>query len=193
MSKFLKNPFFKFILLFSGLSIIWFTLYFNIYHIDTLFSYNGDQVDIQKEISINLAKYSNFFVSLFGYQPTLDTTTNYVVTSVEGTYYNHGVWIGEPCNGIKVFGLFAIFIIAFPGSWKKKLWFIPSGIFIIHTANAIRIAALTIISAENPEALNFNHNITFQVIVYGLIFLLWYWWVEKFSDLSFHNKKRENG
>ena len=68
--------------------------------------------------------------------------------------------------------------------WKKKLWFIPLGIFIVHTANAIRIAALTIISAENPKALDFNHNITFQVIVYGLIFLLWYWWVQKLSGIT---------
>ena len=98
------------------------------------------------------------------------TSTGLVITSVKGTFFNHGVWIGEPCNGVKIFGLFTLFILAFPGSWKKKLWFIPLGIFIVHTANAIRIALLTIMSAENPKALDFNHNITFQVIVYGLNF-----------------------
>lgn len=191
MKTYLKNPFVKFILIFSGLAILWFSFYYNIYKLDQLFSSESNTFDLQKSISIGLAKYSNFFLSIFGYEPTLDSNTTFVITSVKGTFINHGVWIGEPCNGIKVFGLFSIFIIAFPGNWLKKLWFIPLGIFIIHTANAIRIAALTVITAENPDALNFNHNITFQVIVYGLIFLLWYWWVQKLSNLSF-NKTQTN-
>mgnify|MGYP006103523647 FL=1 len=181
MKKYFENPFIKFIAIFSGLAIVWFSLYHNIYNLDKLFSSDVNQVDIQKNISIGLAKYANVFVSLCGYEPTLDFSTDLVITSVKGDYFNHGVWIGEPCNGVKVFGLFSLFIMAFPGSWKKKLWFIPLGVFIVHTANAIRIAALTIISAKNPEALDFNHNITFQVIIYGLIFLLWYWWVQKLS------------
>ena len=181
MKKYFENPFIKFIAIFSGLAIVWFSLYHNIYNLDKLFSSDVNQVDIQKNISIGLAKYANVFVSLRGYEPTLDFSTDLVITSVKGDYFNHGVWIGEPCNGVKVFGLFSLFIMAFPGSWKKKLWFIPLGVFVVHTANAIRIAALTIISAKNPEALDFNHNITFQVIIYGLIFLLWYWWVQKLS------------
>ena len=181
MKKYFENPFIKFIAIFSGLAIVWFSLYHNIYNLDKLFSSDVNQVDIQKNISIGLAKYANVFVSLCGYEPTLDFSTDLVITSVKGDYFNHGVWIGEPCNGVKVFGLFSLFIMAFPGSWKKKLWFIPLGVFVVHTANAIRIAALTIISAKNPEALDFNHNITFQVIIYGLIFLLWYWWVQKLS------------
>ena len=188
VKKLFENPFIKFILIFSGLAILWFSLYHNIYNLDKLFSSDANQVDIQKNISVGLAKYANVFVSLFGYDPTLDSSTELVITSIKGTFFNHGVWIGEPCNGVKIFGLFALFILAFPGSWKKKLWFIPLGIFFVHTANAIRIAALTIMSAENPEAIDFNHNITFQVIVYGLIFILWYWWVQKLSGIS-HTKE----
>jgi len=184
MVNFIKQPMVKFILIFSLLVVGWFSLYENIYKIDT-FLYNSNTTDgIEKSVSIGLAKYSNFFVSIFGYSPTIDTSTDFVVTSIEGNYNTHGVWIGEPCNGIKVFGLFAIFILAFPGPIKHKLWFIPLGIFIVQTSNAIRIAILTIISSENPSLLDFNHNITFQVIVYGLIFLLWYWWVNKFADLK---------
>lgn len=183
MKKILENPFLKFILLFSGLAIIWFSFYHNIYNLDSLLSTESNSVDIQKSISIGLAKYSNLFVSLFGYEPILDSSSELVITKIEGTYFNHGVWIGEPCNGVKVFGLFSLFILAFPGPWKKKLWFIPMGIFIVHTANAIRIAILTIISAESPSSLDFNHNITFQVSVYGIIFILWYWWVQRLSGI----------
>lgn len=169
----IRNPFFKFIVTFAILVIIWFSFYENIYD---LF-----ESDIQRLISIQLANHSTFFIKTLGYTPILDTTTDFVVTSVEGNYFNHGVWIGEPCNGLKVFGLFSIFIIAFKGKWIHKIWYILLGILILHITNAIRIAILTIISAEQPTLLDFNHNITFQVLVYSLVFGLWYFWVNKLS------------
>lgn len=172
----LKNPFIRFLLIFSTLVILWFGFYQNIYELENIFGQ-----DIQRAISIHVAEISTFFIQLFGYVPIIDTTTDFVIISIEGNYLNHGAWIGEPCNGLKVFGLFAIFIIAFKGKWAHKLWYIPIGILILHIVNAIRIAILTIISAQNPTLLDFNHNITFQVIVYGIVFGLWYLWVNKFS------------
>lgn len=107
-----------------------------------------------------------------------------VVAKIIGYQYSHGVWIGEPCNGIKVFGLFAIFILSFQGDLIKKLIFIPLGILIIHFLNIIRIALLTYISAVNPFILDFNHNITFQIIIYGSMLALWYLWIIKFSKVK---------
>ena len=152
----LKNPFLKFILVFSILIILWFGFYENIYELDHLVGIN-----IQRSISIHVAKVSMFFISVFGYHPILDTTTDFVIITINGHYLNHGVWIGEPCNGLKVFGLFSIFVIAFQGKWIHKLWFIPLSVLFLHIINAVRIAILTIISAQNPTLLDFNHNITF--------------------------------
>jgi exosortase/archaeosortase family protein len=111
-----------------------------------------------------------------------------VVAKVIGYQYNHGVWIGEPCNGIKVFGLFTIFILSFRGDIIKKLIFIPFGILIIHFLNILRIALLTYISAINPYILDFNHNVTFQLLIYGSMLGLWYIWIINFS----HQKTHEN-
>ncbi len=169
----LQNPFLRFILIFTVLIIAWFSFYENIYD---LF-----ETDVQRIISIHLAQHSSWFTKLLGYDSIVDTTTDYVITSVQGSYINHGVWIGEPCNGLKIFGLFAIFIIAFKGKWYHKLWYVLLGVFVLHFANAIRVALLTIISAERPELLDFNHNITFQVVVYGIVFGLWYIWVNKLA------------
>lgn len=171
-----KNPFIKFLVVFSILIIIWFGFYENIYQLGELL-----HTDFQRNISIHVAQMSMAFIQLFGYSPVIDTTTDFVIISVEGNYLSHGAWIGEPCNGLKVFGLFSIFIIAFKGKWYHKIWFIPLGVFFLHIINAIRIAILTIISAQNPALLDFNHNITFQVIVYGFVFGLWYLWVNKLS------------
>jgi hypothetical protein len=53
-----------------------------------------------------------------------------------------GVTVGPSCDGVVLFALFAIFILSFPGHWLRKTWFIPAGIFVIHTANIFRIIFL---------------------------------------------------
>lgn len=183
-----RNKSFRFVLVFFAGIVIWFSFYHFIYEFDELISSNSRQIDIKKSISILLAKQSNYFLSILGYQPKIEIYSDMVVTLIQDTKYNHGVWIGEPCNGLKLFGVFSIFIIAFPGNLKTKLWYIPLGIIILHFINVIRIAILTIIQAYNPLLLNFNHNVTFQVIIYSFIFLLWYLWTKKFSSLSKKNE-----
>ena len=87
-----------------------------------------------------------------------------------------GVQIGEPCDGVELFALFALFIFAFPGPWLKKMWFIPLGILVLHGANIGRVVVLARIQATSPGWLEFNHDYTFTVLIYGLVFALWYLW-----------------
>mgnify|MGYP001557327421 CR=1 FL=1 len=98
---------------------------------------------------------------------------------VEG---GHLLWIGDPCNGVSLFAVFIIFLIAYGGPWRHKAWFALLGILTIHLVNAFRVAALCIIVSINYEWLNFNHDYTFYVIVYGWVFLLWYIWVKRYAD-----------
>ena len=55
--------------------------------------------------------------------------------------------------------------------------------------NILRISVLTYISAVNPFILDFNHNITFQLITYSAMLGLWYLWIIKFSTLKVNEKK----
>ena len=181
------NKSFRFVFFFLIGIIIWFSFYHFIYEFDKLFTAFSIDIDSKKSISILLAKQSNFILSLIGYDPEIEIYSEMVVTLIQDQKYNHGVWIGEPCNGLKVFGVFSIFIFAFPGKIKNKLWFIPLGIIILHFINVVRIAVLTLISSYNPELLNFNHNITFQVIIYSFIFLLWHIWTKRLSSLKNQN------
>lgn len=87
-----------------------------------------------------------------------------------------GVQIGAPCDGVALFALFAIFILAFPGPISRKAWFIPAGMALLHLANIGRVVVLTRIQATSPEWLEFNHDYTFTVLIYGLVFALWYLW-----------------
>lgn len=100
-----------------------------------------------------------------------------------------GVEVGAPCDGVVLFALFGIFIASFPGKWKRKLWYIPLGIAVLHAANVFRIICLLLIQLYVPEALEFNHDYTFTVFVYSIIFLLWYLWGMHFSGLKLKVKE----
>ena len=89
--------------------------------------------------------------------------------------------IGAACDGLVLFVLFAVFILAFPGPWRRKLWFIPLGILGIHVANLVRVISLVIVNFYWPNALAFNHDYTWTVLIYGFIFWLWYLWTGRLS------------
>ncbi|MEO0404714.1 MAG: archaeosortase/exosortase family protein, partial [Bacteroidota bacterium] len=100
-----------------------------------------------------------------------------------GVMGSNGVTIGAPCNGLVLFALFVVFVLAFPGSWKHKMWFLPTGVIGIHVMNCFRVIALAVIFDYNPDWLEFNHDYTFTIIVYSFVFLLWYIYVNGLSSI----------
>jgi len=139
---------------------------------------------------INLSFLASAALRGMGYQLIPDNfeTTSIHTVGIDGT---NGLWIGASCDGVSLFALFSIFVIAFPGPWKKKLWFIPLGIVAIHALNLLRIIGLLLVVYyfPDPDVLDFNHNYTFQLIMYALIFLLWYIWANRLSGSSFATRK----
>jgi len=135
----------------------------------------GDQLFVRQ--IINLCRW---IFDKLGYKTFASRDVNDMqVFGIDGS---NGVWIGGPCNGITLMFLFAIFVIAYPGSNKNKLWYIPLGILIVHAINIIRIVALALIANYNYEYLDFNHTYTFTFIAYSVVFGLWMLWVNKFSN-----------
>jgi len=162
----LKNKTTRFFVLATILYLVWYLLYEFFVKPSTLLD--------EKLISLIIAN-SAFLLKLMGftvYQSIEDS--NMQLIGVDGA---HPVWIGSPCNALTLFMFFALFVIAFPGSIKKKLWFIPLGIVIIHITNVLRVIALVMINYYTPQYLTFNHTYTFTILVYGIIFCLWMWWV----------------
>ncbi len=132
----------------------------------------------------NLEDLSAVLLELLGFDLIPDSHVENIRTiGIDGT---SGVWIGDPCNGLTLFSLFSGFVIAYPGSVKKKLWFIPLGLVLIHLLNVLRITALALILhySQDPAVLEFNHTYTFTIIVYGFVLYLWYVWSTKLSDAS---------
>ena len=91
------------------------------------------------------------------------------------------VVVGPSCNGLVLYALFAGFVVAFPGSWLRKLWYIPAGIFLIWCLNVVRVAALAINHHYAHGSVDFNHHYTFTFVVYAFIFGLWMLWAKRLA------------
>lgn len=92
--------------------------------------------------------------------------------------------IVEGCNAVSVIILFISFVIAFSGKFTTTLLFIFSGVLFIYLINVIRIALLTVLLFRYPEKEHILHGVLFPLIIYGLVFILWVIWVNKFSKYA---------
>lgn len=165
----LKHPLVRFLVYALVLYVAWFVIY-------ELWLHPKQTVDLWV-IDITIA-ISKSILELLGY--TVFTGTERLI-GIDGTA---GLWVGDNCNGLVLFALFAGFIIAFPGPVIKKLVYIPVGILMIQLVNIIRIVVLAIIQTKSYEMTEFNHTYTFTIIIYGFIFFLWMYWVNKLSGHS---------
>jgi exosortase family protein XrtF len=87
----------------------------------------------------------------------------------------------EGCNAVSVIILFIAFTIAFTGKLKQTLVFIFIGSVLIHILNITRIALLCIALYYYPEYEHLLHGVIFPLVIYGVVFLLWVIWVNKYS------------
>jgi exosortase/archaeosortase family protein len=115
--------------------------------------------------------FSIFFIELFGYK----IVSGYRSIAIIGTY---GIVIGNHCVGFGISYGFSSLILAYPGSWKSKTWFIPLGILIIMLINAGRVAALVISGFRSGVIMQVEQHDFFNYIIYVIIFLMWLAWVK---------------
>jgi exosortase family protein XrtF len=168
---------------FIGLAALLYTAWYVGYEI-----YLQPLTGIDRYVIDNLVLLGSFVLKGLGYDliPTPPEDVSIRTIGIDGT---HGLWIGDPCNGLTLFALFSIFVIAYPGPIRKKAWFIPLGLISIHLLNVLRIVALSIIVTYDYAYLDFNHTYTFSIIVYGYVFFLWYLWA---GNLANRRKESRN-
>lgn len=87
----------------------------------------------------------------------------------------------EGCNSVSVIILFLSFILAFSKGIKETLIFILFGGIIIYILNLIRIALLTLGLYFYPQYGEFMHEVLFPLFIYGVVFLLWLYWVRSYK------------
>jgi len=90
----------------------------------------------------------------------------------------------EGCNGLSVIILFISFVVAFSGKLKPTVLFILGGSLLIHILNVSRIALLCVLMYHYPKQKHLLHGVLFPLLIYGLVFVLWIIWVNKFSKYA---------
>lgn len=128
-------------------------------------------------------KLSKFLLNIIGFTVEIYGKTVKIVGS-------YGVHLDRGCLGRNTLGLFIGFIFAFPGKMWHKLWFVSVGIVIFIFLNVFRIMGLAITDNCCRQHLDFNHHFLFKIIIYIVIFLLWAWWIKKYSYLADEKKQK---
>ena len=130
-----------------------------------------------------VARQSKDLLEVFGYQaeivrhldePSMKLIVNnkYLARVIEG------------CNSVAVIILFVSFIIAFAGRLKITLIYILIGSVLIYITNLFRIVILTIALYHYPWREHVLHTVIFPGLIYGMVCLLWLFWVNQFSKNS---------
>ena len=96
------------------------------------------------------------------------------IVAILGT---NGVEIQNGCNGVDLLGLYAGFIIAYPGPMRKRLLLLACGLLLLYFANIFRIAAFALSRVYFPEHWDKIHIYSSYVIFYPLVLGLWYIWI----------------
>ena len=101
------------------------------------------------------------------------------------------VLVADGCNGLELFALYIGFLIAFPGRVLYKALFIPIGAVLIFVVNVLREIALALNYKFFPDSFELNHKYTYVLIVYTFIFLIWRYWLNRYSLIANNQQQNE--
>jgi exosortase family protein XrtF len=169
----LKQPLFKFLLLFSiSLGLFFIGYEFILKPSGTIDHY------LTEVVTIGIIKLLHFTGYDASYTIGKQVGSTYLFISPQLIPV---VKVGASCNGLELLVLFTLFIIAYPGKWKYKFPFILVGNIIIHTLNIFRNYVLTLLAYQKSAYYDFFHRYVFIFFIYGVVFLLWLYWTNKLS------------
>lgn len=188
MKDFFKNINYKILLTFAAKVIALYILWLIIgTFLDGVVWISNIKLFILEGFTTNLIYVNKLLYSLFF---GIDLTSTFTDTVINGDVYSTGlvsynaipiISIGKGCTGHELIFYFMGLVFILPGSYKAKLWFIPLGALIIHLGNVLRIFGLTVIILNFPSHIGFYHDYVFKLILYSLTFLLWAFWINKYT------------
>ena len=105
---------------------------------------------------------------------------NSTYTEYGTIFYNNKptINIADPCNGLEFLLLYAWFILVMPGTLRRRIIFLAGGLLLLHLSNLLRCWGLVEIYRQYRHSFDFAHHYLFKIIIYGLSFLLWYWYLK---------------
>jgi len=112
-------------------------------------------------------------ISLF--RDTVTMTDEHTIHFASGT----GTTIIWGCSGLKQAFIWLCLMLTVKGGWKHKTWFIPMGWVVCYAFNILRIFLIAMAIEHHPDWFHPLHDYLFKYLFYGIMFLMWVWFVEK--------------
>lgn len=109
--------------------------------------------------------------------------------STDGSFAK--VTIAPECASLKQWFHWLFLMLLFPGPWKHKAWYIPTGLVIVEFTNVVRVCGILLMQIQwpGPNTFHIAHDYVFKVFFYFVIFLMWVLWVEKFKNGKLENQQ----
>ncbi|MBO3273338.1 exosortase X [Hymenobacter defluvii] len=130
---------------------------------------------LDQALSVGVARAAAGSLHAVGFAAATAPATPTTVTM----HGSPAVLVGDPCNGLALYTLFTGFVLAYPGSRRRKAWFIPLGIGAVYLLNVLRVALLALNHTYWYHTVDFNHHYTFSFVAYVAILGLWHLWVRQ--------------
>jgi len=95
------------------------------------------------------------------------------------------IYLAKPCLGFNTMLLFASIVYVTGENSRSKWLFILGGIILLNLVNIVRFVLLFIhIQKHGEYVLEIDVHELYNYIIYGIVFILWIIWFEKFSYIG---------
>lgn len=93
------------------------------------------------------------------------------------------------CTPIKQCFIWLCIMLTTRGGWWHKLWYVPLGWVCAYGFNILRIVSIALLTEFHPSWFYFLHTWLFKYLFYGVLFLLWVFFVERLRHKSVERKE----
>ena len=138
------------------------------------FSYNFILLDSVFDLLLikYAVEYASTVLNIFNFE----TKIFFFFFSIAG---EKSVLINSGCNILKVFGIYASFVLGYPNHILKKLKYSLIGFLLLFLLNVFRISIFTLVTAYIPEFWPIIHKYSTFIIFYPIILYLWLLLIKK--------------
>ncbi|MEZ5359092.1 MAG: exosortase H [Candidatus Zixiibacteriota bacterium] len=93
------------------------------------------------------------------------------------TFDGFSIEVIEECTGLLEMLIFLAALLAYPASWRSKLYGFLAGIPALYIFNVVRIVFLTIVGAHYNSMFDFMHLYFWQATLILMITTVWVLWI----------------
>jgi len=96
---------------------------------------------------------------------------------LKSAHTGFSVSIESGCNGVEAAIVLVAAMLAFPSSWKLKLWGILLGFIAVQAVNLLRVVTLFFVGEWSLKVFEFAHLYMWQALIMLDVLVVWLLWM----------------